>query len=168
MSSKCVRRCASQLRNREMVLVFFPGSRPGGRHTSQVGTIPLLFRNVLPRQVFQGQIPDCCGPTISKPGQFLRLPTLFQSATAVLQSPVKGGRKNSRCGPSPPPPLLPPPSFPFFPGRLGSSAALRRFWAELGAPAAPGTLIFGEPLHFPVVKTLPPPRPSAPPSLHHL
>jgi hypothetical protein len=65
--------------------------------------------------------------------------------TAVLLSPVKGGRKNSRYGPSPPPPLLPPPSFPFFPGRLGSSAASRRFWAELGAPAAPGTLIFGEP-----------------------
>ena len=65
--------------------------------------------------------------------------------TAVLLSPVKGGRKNSRYGPSPPPPLLPSPSFPFFPGRLGSSAASRRFWAELGAPAAPRLLIFGEP-----------------------
>ena len=46
--------------------------------------------------------------------------------------------------PSPPPP---PPSFPFFPGRLGSSAALRRFWAELGAPSFWGagihTSLFG-------------------------
>ena len=59
---------------------------------------------------------------------------------------VKGGRKHSRYGPFPPPPLLPPRSFPFFPGRLGSSAASRRFWAELGAPAAPRLLIFGEPI----------------------
>ena len=43
-------RCASQLRNRENDFGFFPGSRPGGRHTAHVGTIPLLFRNVLPRQ----------------------------------------------------------------------------------------------------------------------
>ena len=136
MSSKCVRRCASQLRNRENGFSFFPGSRPGGRHTSQVGTIPLLFRNVLPRQVFRGQIPDCCGPTISKPGQFMQLPAFLRS-TVVL--PCKGGRKTADTAPPPLPLSSLPLPFPS-PWVVQAQAPLRgAFGRNWGGPRTSGS-----------------------------
>ena len=110
IEQQCVLKMCTQLRNRENGFSFFPGSRPGGRHTSHVGTTPLHFRNVLPRQVFRGQIPDCCGPTISKPGQFLRLPAFLRSTVTVVQSVSQGficdkfkelyADRANACGPS--------------------------------------------------------------------
>jgi len=129
-----------------MVLVFFRDRDRVAVTRHKWAPSRFFFEMYCPDRSSRAKSRIAAGPQSANRVNFCDCRHEIIGKTAVLLSPVKGGRKNSRYGPSPPPPLLPSPSFPFFPGRLGSSAASRRFWAELGAPAAPGTLIFGEPL----------------------
>ena len=149
MSSKKKNACADVHPSSEtgkMILLFFR-DRDRVAVTRHKWAPPRFFFEIYcPDRSSRAKSRIAAGPQSANRVNFCDCRHEIIGKTAVLLSPVKGGRKNSRYGPSPPPPLLPPPSFPFFPGRQGSSAALRRFWAELGAPAAPRLLIFGEPI----------------------
>ena len=121
----------------KMVLVFFRDSDRVAVTRHKWAPSRFFFEMYCPDRSSRAKSRIAAGPQSANRVNFCDCRHEIIGKTAVLLSPVKGGRKNSRYGPSPPPPPLPSPSFPFFPGRLGSSAAKRRFWAELGAPAAP-------------------------------
>ena len=115
-----------------MVLVFFRDRDRVAVTRHKWAPSRFFFEMYCPDRSSRAKSRIAAGPQSANRVNFCDCRHEIIGKTAVLLSPVKGGRKNSRYGPSPPPPLLPSPSFPFFPGRLGSSVASRRFLAELG------------------------------------